>query len=405
MVSTPTRKPQVGDRISYLGKEGWITQIEGKVCPVQVTFTDSKIQQFSHGEIVRWCHVTPLSRQLAAIKNWAEYHELASRFGDEAIDLASEELSDEEHEQFSRIVLSVSPKLPNFRQEDICVGDYVKSRLGVTEGVVTKVDNLLVFLSNGRILHANDCELHLKNDIHALPVKTYSIGDRVSDGTQQGTVRRIVPYTVETFYDVIWDDESQGSYPQSQLNKNDIQLPTEKELTPINESAIGKHYWLDQNTVVVTVLSCQYWKKNSKGKPVAIGRVRPWWTHEQGERVHPDQFAIEFDQLVEIEELSCPNPKFLETSGSVQVGSLYQYTSNKMDKKTGAIRTFPPVEGERQRDNDAHWYWGFSYIEKSLGKRRDRSAAVPRNKLGEVRAAIRDRRPHTYILQFILGKD
>lgn len=238
----------------------------------------------------------------------------------------------------------------------------------------------------------------------------YKVGDRIVAGSSKdGYIQEVIFYRgVDTYYEVLWWNGQKGSYTEKQIEKYGYEVQTllsEEELTPTDENAIGRHYWFDQNTVAVTVLSCQYWKKNSKGKPTAIGRVRPWWTHEGGERSHPDQFAVEFSQLVEIEEFSCPNPKFLETPESQQVGSLYQYTSNKADKKTGTIRTFPPVEGERKREVDEHWYWGFSYIEKSLGKRRDKSAAVPRSKLAAVRAAIRDRKSYQYILQTILGKD
>jgi hypothetical protein len=86
------------------------------------------------------------------------------------------------------------------------------------------------------------------------------------------------------------------------------------------------------------------------------------------------------------------------------VGSLYQYTANKADK-AGNISAYPKVEGDRLREEDSHWYWGFSYVEKQNGKWRDKSAAVPRKKLAEVRAALREGRNYTYILQQVLGKD
>jgi hypothetical protein len=86
-----------------------------------------------------------------------------------------------------------------------------------------------------------------------------------------------------------------------------------------------------------------------------------------------------------------------------QTGSLYQYTANKSDK-SGVIHTYPKVEGERKREEDSHWYWGFSYVEKEQAKWRDKSAAIPRKKLAEVRQALRDGKPYNYVLETILGK-
>lgn len=93
-----------------------------------------------------------------------------------------------------------------------------------------------------------------------------------------------------------------------------------------------------------------------------------------------------------------------ENQTTKQVGSLYQYTANKADK-VGSISTYPKVEGDRSREEDSHWYWGFSYVEKQNGKWRDKSAAVPRKKLSEVREALRAGKNYTYILQQVLGKD
>ena len=86
-----------------------------------------------------------------------------------------------------------------------------------------------------------------------------------------------------------------------------------------------------------------------------------------------------------------------------QTGSLYQYTANK-ENKAGIIQTYPKVESERKREEDSHWYWGLSYVEKQNGRWRDKSAAVPRSKLSQVRTALREGKPYTYILQEILGK-
>jgi hypothetical protein len=93
----------------------------------------------------------------------------------------------------------------------------------------------------------------------------------------------------------------------------------------------------------------------------------------------------------------------LREKSSKQTGSIYQYTANKADKLLN-IHTYPKVEGERKREEDSHWYWGFSYVEKERGKWRDKSAAIPKSKVSAVRAALRDGKPYTYILEKILGK-
>ena len=82
-----------------------------------------------------------------------------------------------------------------------------------------------------------------------------------------------------------------------------------------------------------------------------------------------------------------------------QTGSLYQYT-----KQVNGI-CYPKIHEERKRNNDSHWYWGYSYVEKVKGKWRDRSASIPRGKLNEVRLALIANKPYTEILREILDKD
>lgn len=86
-----------------------------------------------------------------------------------------------------------------------------------------------------------------------------------------------------------------------------------------------------------------------------------------------------------------------------QTGSVYQYTAIRAGKN--GKEEYPKVEGDRKRDEDSHWYWGFSYVEKSNGKWRDKSASIPKKRLTAVRQALRDEKPYTYILREILGKD
>lgn len=327
-------------------------------------------------------------------------------------------------------MVSTPPTKPRSKRWMPKVGDHVEY-FGDLRGTITEIDvndaePYLVSFDAGKVERFSkaDFKKWIERIEEPAPViddcsleksPKYKIGDRVvNPGGKDGYIQRVVSYRgSDTCYDILWWNGRGESYTEAQIEEYGYEvqtLATEEELTPRDEGAIGKHYWFDQNTVAVEVLSCQYWKKN-KGKPIAIGRVRPWWTHEQGERAHPDQFAVEFSHLVEIEEFSCPvdfprEPTVVTNLPVVvtNTGSLYQYTANKADK-SGTIHTYPKVEGERKRDEDSQWYWGFSYVEKSLGKWRDKSASVPRGKLVAVRQAIRDRKPYTYILQSILGKD
>lgn len=184
-------------------------------------------------------------------------------------------------------------------------------------------------------------------------------------------------------------------------------IPSEEELTPVDESAIGKHYWCDAYDVAVEVLSIRMWRVD--GKLVKGADTRPWWTRGiPPSYCYGDSLVVPLDELVEIEEFSCPLPGFSleqpQTHASKQIGSLYQYTKNKADK-TGVIFTHPKIEGDRKREEDSHWYWGFSYVEKEKGKWKDKSASVSRPKLAAVREALREGKHYTYILQEILGKD
>lgn len=218
-----------------------------------------------------------------------------------------------------------------------------------------------------------------------------------------------------------------ASTPESPLSPSDEcstlteSLKAEEELTPVDESAIGRHYWCDRLDVTVTIETIHPWRVTPRSKEITkAARCRPWWGK------FPDVIVIQLDELVEVEELSCPLPTqipeipitgispdshpvtksgdSLEKPQTKQVGSLYQYTANKADK-VGNISTYPKVEGDRSREEDSHWYWGFSYVEKQNGKWRDKSAAVPRKKLPEVREALRAGKNYTYILQQVLGKD
>lgn len=186
-----------------------------------------------------------------------------------------------------------------------------------------------------------------------------------------------------------------------------------------SDSLIGKHFYTDHLEVIVeAIASPQNWRETPNSPVIEAVKVRPWW-NKLRDRTLPESLLVPLDELTEITDFaknltespktelsSDSNPCSLgkpENLATKQTGSLYQYTSNKADK-AGVIQTYPKVEGDRKREEDSHWYWGYSYIEKERGKWRDKSAAVPMKKLAAVRAALRDRKPYTYILQEILGK-
>ena len=80
------------------------------------------------------------------------------------------------------------------------------------------------------------------------------------------------------------------------------------------------------------------------------------------------------------------------TRESQQIGSLYQYTSNKANKE-GIIQTYPLYigEGERPREDESLWYWGISWVEKVKGKWKDRSSSIPRSSLKLARRLMREK--------------
>jgi len=72
-----------------------------------------------------------------------------------------------------------------------------------------------------------------------------------------------------------------------------------------------------------------------------------------------------------------------------QTGSLYQYTK-LVENKEGIRKEYPPVADDEERDraNDKHWYWGYSYIETYRKcDRHDKSYPVSRKILPLVRRA------------------
>lgn len=140
-----------------------------------------------------------------------------------------------------------------------------------------------------------------------------------------------------------------------------------------------------------------------------LKEVHIMWTNSKGGKCGERYPRHQLKHLTDFQYEEAPTKE----KDSRQIGSLYWYTKNVADK-TDTIQIYPKWDGIGERPKpqqlvkndeiDRLWYWGYSYVEKELGKWRDKSAAVPRKKLSAVRQALRDGKPHTYILKEILGK-
>jgi hypothetical protein len=92
------------------------------------------------------------------------------------------------------------------------------------------------------------------------------------------------------------------------------------------------------------------------------------------------------------EEIPLELPKI-----SKQTGSLYRNTTFKQDKGI----EYPIVEGVRSPDNDAHWYWYFSFEVQTKTGWKSRTKYVKRSMLSTVRAMIDEGKPYTDILEVL----
>lgn len=94
-----------------------------------------------------------------------------------------------------------------------------------------------------------------------------------------------------------------------------------------------------------------------------------------------------------------------ETTKRRASGWLEHYTKSKK-LKSGIIATYPRVEGERDPDNPAHWYWAYRWEEKRENAKSDngcvtRAVSLPRDKVQAVNLAIARDWPVEKILSFI----
>jgi hypothetical protein len=84
-------------------------------------------------------------------------------------------------------------------------------------------------------------------------------------------------------------------------------------------------------------------------------------------------------------------------------GCLYKYLKNKK-LKSGAVASYPRVDGTRNPDNPDHWYWGYSYEVLEDGEWKGRSLSVPRYKVTVVQAMIDNHQPISVIQNFLEGR-
>ncbi|MGB3207632.1 MAG: hypothetical protein WBB28_21825, partial [Crinalium sp.] len=84
-------------------------------------------------------------------------------------------------------------------------------------------------------------------------------------------------------------------------------------------------------------------------------------------------------------------------------GYMYAYTKNKK-LKSGITATFPRVEGHRDPNNIAHWYWNYTYQEKVDGDWKNRTLFVPQFRVTTVRFMIGDGMPVAAIKALIKGE-
>ncbi|MBR8832535.1 MAG: hypothetical protein DSM106950_00445 [Stigonema ocellatum SAG 48.90 = DSM 106950] len=111
----------------------------------------------------------------------------------------------------------------------------------------------------------------------------------------------------------------------------------------------------------------------------------------------------------EFDETEGNHRKVLEDSSSNSLerpkasGSLYRYLKNKK-LKSGAVASYPAVEGVRDPDNPSHWYWGYSYEVLEDGDFQGRSLSVPRHKVRGVQAMIGSHRAVNEIRALIEGE-
>jgi hypothetical protein len=81
-------------------------------------------------------------------------------------------------------------------------------------------------------------------------------------------------------------------------------------------------------------------------------------------------------------------------------GCLYCYLKHKK-LKSGAIASYPVVDGVRDSSNPSHWYWGYSYEVLDNGKWKGRSLSVSKSKVLAVQAMIDNHKSVSEIKAFI----
>lgn len=270
-----------------------------------------------------------------------------------------------------------------------------------------------------------------------------SIGDEVMYlGTIPGKIIAIGKGL--TKYQIKWRNGKVEHYSANDFKKGLVavvlpRIPEKPVISPYEQASIGmaeiltadplkfptdltgEHFWCDLHTAAVTVTNMRFLTIDNQIFDNALGvECAPWWekNHTLGKTAR-----IKRSELEPIEKFFSRYPEdrpegwvdidspprtvqplsdmgFADQSAKLltQSGSLYRYTSTKK----GIV--YPRVEGERRRDIDDHWLWGFKYLEKdALGKWRSRSASVSKKKLNAVREALSAGSNYLEILR-LLGK-
>ncbi len=87
---------------------------------------------------------------------------------------------------------------------------------------------------------------------------------------------------------------------------------------------------------------------------------------------------------------------------SRQTGKLQPYAPTRTGKD-GVKRSYPIIEGDRDKSNDQHWYWLFCWKELEQGKWRSRSKPVKIGQVAQVREAIAAGKNYSTILKEIFN--
>lgn len=99
-------------------------------------------------------------------------------------------------------------------------------------------------------------------------------------------------------------------------------------------------------------------------------------------------------------QITSISPATFKSRPNKSSGSLYPFVQNKKNKD-GTVKSYPLVEGDRDRKNPNHWCWVYCWDEKIDGKWKTIKRSCPREKLGDVEGAIAAKKPVAEILKLL----